>query len=524
MLRGLKGFIKTNEKVTHEGGRGYELTLEESVAELFSLGLVKGNFYQDDLQVIENTRELMKKAFAECPQWAAKCAVYGHNFNSLKLVPVIWLVYLSKLDDKTLFERAFPKIIRNPKMLHDFLELVRKGGIRQGMGRSVKRAVNSWLNDRLNDYHATRYKGKLVQVIKTARPIAAERIQPFIDYIINDREDAFPRAKALKSVLQALKAGRVDARVLAAIKANRLQLEELKHAFGSLAQHQKKAVLEFMLPSLKYNALVSNLVTIERVFATETQRVKKTNEHGTFVQEQVIKTDVPVELVDRVAQRLSDPDSYRKSGMLPFGLITAGGMTLIQAWKEAIDHMLQKCVRTVFDIPANSQIRIGVDTSGSMALKVTPSLTAVDIASLFGAMVAMSTRHARVFATATLTQRVPLAKNGGLFENAQRIASTDVGWGTCFEPLLDDYEGEKYVILITDGQQSDNLEAVWANLKGRPAGSKLIIWHITGYNNKISKRWDVVYLRGYSDRLLAVLKNILEGKAGQMEQIEAIIV
>ena len=72
MLRGLKGFIKTNEKVTHEGGRAYELTFKESVAELFSLGLVKGNFYQDDLQVIENTKEIMMKAFAECPEWATK--------------------------------------------------------------------------------------------------------------------------------------------------------------------------------------------------------------------------------------------------------------------------------------------------------------------------------------------------------------------------------------------------------------------------------------------------------------------
>jgi 60 kDa SS-A/Ro ribonucleoprotein len=41
----------------------------------------------------------------------------------------------------------------------------------------------------MNDYHATRYKVKLEEVIKVARPIAAGRIQPYMDYIINGNED-----------------------------------------------------------------------------------------------------------------------------------------------------------------------------------------------------------------------------------------------------------------------------------------------------------------------------------------------
>ncbi len=522
MFKGLKGFIKTNGKATHEGGKAYELTFKESVAELFSLGLIKGNFYKDDLEVIENTKEIMLKAFAECPEWATKCAVYGQEFNSLKLVPTIWLVYLSKLNDKTLFEKAFQRIISNPKMLHDFMELTRKGGIRNGMGRSVKRAVNSWLNNKLNEYHATRYKGKLEEVIKTARPIAGERIQPFVDYIINGNEDAFARASNLKKVVSALNAGRLDSETLLTIREYNLQLEELKHTFGSLTPEQKKAIFEFMLPGLKYNALVSNLVTIERVFALETGKVRKAGEHGAFDQVQVLKTSIPVELVDMVSKRLADQESYRKSRMLPFGLITANSMTITSEWKRAIDSVLHKSGKDVFNVPGNVGVRIGVDTSGSMTGKVTPSLSAVDIASLFGSMVYMSINHANVFATATVTKKVAVNKNDNLFGNARRIASTDVGYGTCFEPLLDNYEGEKYVILITDGQQSDNLEAKWAGLRGRPAGSKLIIWHVMGYNNKVSARTDVVYLKGYSDRLLGVLKNIIEDKAGQLDHIKAI--
>lgn len=522
MLKGLKGLLKASEKVTYEGGKAYEQTLRETVAEVFSLGLIRGNFYQSDLEVIENTKELMTEALEKYPEWATKCAIYGQRFNSLKLVPAVWLVYLSTLKNKSLFEKAFKKIINNPKMLHDFLELTRKGGIRQGMGRSVKRVTNEWLNDRLNDYHATRYKGKLAQIIKTARPAANERIQPFMDYIINGNEEAFARAAALKTVINTLTEGRLDENTLALIKEYELQLEELKHTFGKLIDEQKQAIFEFMIPGLKYNALVSNLVTIERVFATETRKVGKRGEHGAFSQSEVVSADIPKELVEIVATKLSDFEAYRKSKMLPFGLITAQGMTKTPEWQAAIDTVLQKSGKDVFAVPENVGVRIGVDTSGSMTTRVTPKLTACDIASLFGAMVYMSITHAAVYATATFTKKVKLNANKSLFENAREIAETDVGYGTRFEPLLDGYKGEKFVLLITDGQQSDNIESKWAKLRGRPEGSKLVIWHVAGYNNKISDRNDVVYLKGFSDRLLGVLKNIIEDKAGQIAEIEAV--
>ncbi|OPZ83999.1 MAG: hypothetical protein BWY74_04318 [Firmicutes bacterium ADurb.Bin419] len=43
-----------------------------------------------------------------------------------------------------------------------------------------------------------------------------------------------------------------------------------------------------------------------------------------------------------------------------------------------------------------------------------------------------------------------------------------------------------------------------------------------GINNKVSTRSDVVYLKDYSDRLLSVLKNIIEDKVEQLDQIEAV--
>lgn len=514
MFKGLKCF--------YEGGRGYGLILEEKVAELFSLGLINGNFYQSDIEVIQNTEKIMKEALKNCPLWATKCAIFGSEFNCLKLIPTLWLVYLSTLENKKLFKLAFNRIIKNPKGLHDFMTLVRKSNIRLGMGRSIKSAVNLWINEKLNDYHTTRYRSKLREVIRVSRPKVNNKIQPYMDYIINGNENAFERAKELKSVINVLKNGEINIENMSKIKEYNIQLEEIKHTFSNLSTNDKRTIFEYIVPGLKYNTLTSNLVTIERAYASKFKVIRKTNEIGEYSQKEVIKTDIPKELIKVVTSRLSDYSLYRKSRMLPFGLITAYEMTGTKEWKQAINSSLQKSVKDVFEVANDISVRIGVDTSASMGVKITPTLTAVQVASLFGAMVLKSIENTKVYAVATYTKIVKIERGKDLFTIAKKIENTDVGYGTCFEPLLDNYNKEKFVILITDGQQSDNLENMWTLLKNRPYGAKLIIWHVEGYFNKISTRNDVIYLKGYSDRLLSVLKNILEDKGLQIEEIKKV--
>ena len=103
---------------------------------------------------------------------------------------------------------------------------------------------------------------------------------------------------------------------------------------------------------------------------------------------------------------------------------------------------------------------------------------------------------------------------------AERIKNTEVGYGTYFEQVMKQYDNEDYVILITDSEQADNLERQF--LRKRKAGAKLIVWQLLPYHTRISKHHDVVYVCGYSDRLLSLVKNIIEGKIGQIEEIEKI--
>ncbi|PLS19583.1 RNA-binding protein [Bacillus sp. M6-12] len=510
-----------DKKKTFEGGVGYQMSFRETLAEFFSLGLLNGNFYQSQEEVLKNAKDIFERALKEEPEFATKCAIYGNNVNSLKLVPTVWLVYLSTLEDKTLFKKAFPRIIRNPKMLHDFMTLARKGGVREGLGRSIKKVMNEWLFVKLNEYQVSRNKGKLSDVIKVTRPFNnEEEFQNFMRYLAKD-ELSFPRAVALKTVIENLEKGIVDLDTLALIEKNRLQLEELKHSTKTLSDEGKKALYEKMYEGLNYSALILNLVALERVFATKTQQVNKWTSKGAFTQTMVVETDMPDDVVQMVVGKLNDVQAYRKSNMLPFALITAERMVVTPEFKTAIGNMLKKVAGEAFAIDKNISLMVGVDTSGSMSSQLTDSLSAMDVATLFGALVKKSHAKTNVFAVASLIKEVPVRKQDDVFDMARQIEETRVGAGTYFEQIMDKYNGEQYVLLITDSESADNLERKWLNTK-KPEGAKLIVWQLMPYHTKLSKDPSVVYVAGYSDRLLGLVKNIMEGKAGQIEEIEKI--
>jgi hypothetical protein len=243
---------------------------------------------------------------------------------------------------------------------------------------------------------------------------------------------------------------------------------------------------------------------------------------GVPEQLEVLETDIPMELIKIVSDKLASFEDYKASKMLFFGLLTANEMIITSQWKKAINKVLTQAGKLAFaDLPEGRIIRCSADTSGSMSweeAKVTNSLYAVDIASYLTAAIALSTPNTQAYATASLTKTVPFS-NDNLIDCAAAITRTDVGGGTRFETLLDGYKGEDVVIIVTDGQDSSNMESKWRSLTNKPRGAKLVVWRVVGHNNKISNDSNVLYLGGFNDSLLNTLANIITGKAGQMEMV-----
>lgn len=513
-----------DETTTYEGGKAYKLSFKEEVAEFFSLGLLRGTFYQTEDEVLKNARHIFEKALVECPEFATKAAIYGNNVNSLKLVPMVWLAYVSTLDDKTLFKSAFSRIIRNPGMLHNFMELIRKTDIRKGMGRSIKKAMNDWMKDKLNDYQVSRNKNKLAEVIKVTRPSFTDMtFQNYMKYLSKD-ELTFERAVALKEVIDALSNGVYGDLEASKVKQYRLQLEELKHATKALQGEDKKRLYKDMYSSLNYAALVLNLVALERVYATKTRPVSKySSERGYFNSTAVIETSIPDDVIELVVNRLKDVDMYRKSNMLPFTLLNAEKMVSTPEFKKAISDMFKLAAREAFNISEDTDLFTAIDTSGSMTSEmVNEHLSASDVANVFGGMIKKAHANTQTVAVASHCKKIDLNAQDDILQMAEKIKRTDVGYGTEFEKIMPMYKGQKYTILITDSMQADDLESKWLKDKSRPQDAKLIVWQLTAHGLKISKHPSVIYLRGYSDRLLSLIKKIIEENGTQMDEIEKI--
>ena len=516
--------MTNGETTTYEGGKSYVRPFKETVAEFFSLGLLNGNFYESEKQVLQNAKHIFEKALVECPEFATKAAIYGNNENSLKLVPMIWLAYVSTLEDKTLFKKAFNKIIRNPKMLYDFMELIRKTEIRQGLGRSVKTAMNNWLEENLNEYQVSRNKNKLLDIIKVTRPNfnGKEDLQKYMAYISKD-ELTFERAIVLKETIEELQKGNYNDKVKTNIKNHRLQLEELKHSTANLSDEDKKNLYKDMYETLNYAALILNLVALERVFATKTRKVSKySSAAGSFSQNEIIETDIPDEIIKMVVAKIEDVNAYKRSNMLPFALLNASTMVVTPEFKTAVYNMFKTSCKEAFKISKDNTVLVGVDTSGSMHSPVSNEhLQAVDVASLFGSMIKKAYTPANIYAVATYCKPVNVNAQDSIEDMSKKIRNVDVGYGTNFETILKNYNQEKYVIIITDSEQSDNFERIWRKTN-KPEGAKVIVWQLRPYGRVISKDADFIYLQGYSDRMFALIKKIIENGTTQIDEIEKI--
>lgn len=510
--------IKTN----YEGGIGYQMNLEERLAEFFSLGLLNGNFYQSEEDVLNHSRNLFEEALEKCPVYATQCAIYGNNINSLKLIPMVWLVYLSTLEDKTLFEKAFPKIIKNPKMLHDFMEIARKSGIRQGLGRNIKKVMNNWLVDNLNEYQVTRNKTKLKEIIRVTRPNNKDEVfQNYMRYISRG-ELTFPRAKALKKVINDLLNDEITPDTINLINEYKIQLDEVKHSIVNLSKDNKKLLYGEIYKNLNYTALILNLVALERVFSTETIEKENSNWYGDFRYKKVVETDIPDDILYTVINRIKDIELYKKSNMLPFALFNVYKQLSVPEFKQAIADVLKIIAQDSFSIDKDTNIMVVIDTSSSMEYNyVSKTLSCMDIATIFGAMIKKSHTNTNVYAVATNIEKVPLKKQDDVFTMADTIAGMCVGHGTYFEQIIQKCGDKKFIILITDSMQADDFEKKWKKFN-RKKEKKLVVWQLVNYETKISNDDSIIYLAGYSDKLLHVIKNLIEDKASQIDEIKKI--
>ena len=539
-------FSNKLEKKTYEGGKAYASTFEDKLCTIFTLGMLNNRFYDNAQDIVNDMDDIFREALIICPELATKYAVYSAEVLRMKLMPTVWLVYVSTLNDKTLFKKAFPRIIgTNIKMLHDFCDICRKTTIRpgghqyqkirntnRGIGSSLKKTINAHLNNIMNDYNVTRFTGKLEDICHLTRIKDTNNTKAYLQYIFKPKNQkrrlTFKRAKVLQETIDILSGEHNEEdlqKALDNIKKAHIQMDEIKFTFGNLNQEELKKVYLYFVPTLSYAALISNLVAIERVFATSSHVEETYNRtYGELKQVKVDEVQMPNDFVKLVANRIEDVNAYKKSGLFFLRLYAASKMVLTTEWYQALNNTFKKVANEVFsDVPDTIKMKCSADTSGSMSTSITNNIDAEDIAAYMTAACTLSIKGCSAYATATITKQVKL-RSDNIEICAEDIRNTETGYGTNFETLLKNYNNENIILLITDCQQSDNVYKKWKNLN-KPENAKFIIWDVVGYygRNVISETDpSFLYIRGFSDRTISTVSNLILGKAGQKEIVHSI--
>ena len=535
--------------LSREGGLAYKLNELEAVTQLVMLGLIKSSFYCAEAEQLTHSKEVWEQVIklAERDEdtacYLAQLVSYGREMGGMKFQPTLGLVYLSTLSNKRWFRLAFPHVIKTPKDAFDFMELARKANIRKGLGRAVKRELNDYLC-KLRTYHVRRYAGKLRDIVSVVRPATASGTiaDMHLGFIMKGNPGDIGELYDLQKVRECLQKGIVDGEVLALIQEHGMQLEELKSYFGTISDDQRREVFKAMIPGLSIMSLIQNLVTIERTFSGDKSTLDCMY--------------LTPEIIWMVRSRLGDVEAFRWSRMLPFTPMIAAKATHVPEWKTALETLVDEGCKAMLDPEKvkGKSIRINVDTSGSMQGRIVagnerkggPTVNIAEFVGVMGsALYQAMPENCSIWAIASNYKRVPV-RTLSASKLGKAIMNTPVGHGTYFEQCMTGnvatgaptwdfrtgqevvtswkhvpeaaYQGEDVYILLTDGMQADNLEKAWAEAK-KPEGARLIIWDVEALGTRISRRPDVVYLRGYSAEMLGVVRQILETGADQIAQI-----
>ncbi|MCY7347353.1 MAG: hypothetical protein LH614_14180, partial [Pyrinomonadaceae bacterium] len=142
-VRGM--FTPKTDTVNEAGGTAYKFSPKAALAQFAATGCFSQTFYADAGEQLEKVLELTRNLDAE---FVAKVAIYAREKGFMKDMPALLVAVLST-KDKAIFQKTFPRVIDNGKMLRNFVQIMRSGAVgRKSLGSLPKRLVREWFENR----------------------------------------------------------------------------------------------------------------------------------------------------------------------------------------------------------------------------------------------------------------------------------------------------------------------------------------------------------------------------------------
>lgn len=414
----LRGFFAPRATTINEaGGVAYRFETKHALAQYAATGCLNNTFYASAETQLETILKLCAEVESE---FIARTALYSRNVGYMKDLPALLCAVLSVKGPGLLaevFDRVFDRVIDSPKMLRNFVQIMRSGVVgRKSLGTLPKRLTLQWLENRSDEQIFQGSVGNdpsLTDIIKMVhpRPTTASR-QALYGYLIGREYDASA-------------------------------LPQIVRSFESYKRSERRELLA--MPDVPFQMLTaldlcsSEWKQIARNAPWQMTRMNLNTflRHGAFED---------AELTAIVADRLRDSQLVKKARVFPYQLLVAyanASDKIPLVVREALQDAMEVAIANVPRL--DSTVYVLPDISGSMHSPITgfrkgstSTVRCVDIAALVAAVMMRMNRRTHVIpfeSVAIPPETIRLNPRDSVMTNATKLASLPCGGTNCSAPL-----------------------------------------------------------------------------------------
>ena len=491
--------IKAVNTVNNAGGTAYTLDEKAALAQLAMTGCFNGTFYVDAKDQLKEVINLANKLPVE---FVAKLAVYSRQKGLMKDMPAVLTAVVASRDTN-LLSKIFPKTIDNPKMVRNFVQVIRSGVTgRKSLGTRPKKLIQNYLNGLTDEQLFKADVGNspsLQDIIKLARPKPGNK-----------------NRSALYAYLLSKEFNQDD--LCSLVK----EYEVFKKEMG------------YEIPDVPFQMLTALPLTDshwKKIAGNATWNQIRMN-LNTFARHSVLKD---TKMVNVLAERLSDSTQIQKAKVFPYQLLAAF-KNANEDVPQKLTNALQKAAdASLENVPAlTGSIKVLVDVSGSMSNpatgdrgSVTSKMRCVDVAGLMAAAVMRKNDDAEIYPFDTKVHSHKLNPMDSIMTNAETLARFG-GGGTDCSGALAHLNNKKdkgdLVIYVSDNEswvdstpnsyyasRGTKTMEEWNKYKARNPKAKLVCIDITpNKTTQAHNREDILNIGGFSDQVFDVIAQFQE--------------
>jgi len=476
------------------GGNAYMLSDKQALVQYAMTGCFNGTYYSSAEEQLDTVLKLANKVPTE---FLAKLAVFSRQKGVMKDMPAFLAAIVAKNDVK-LLTRIFSKVVDNPKMLRNFVQVLRSGVTgRKSLGSRPKKLVQDFLN-RLSDEALFKAdvgnNPSLPDIIKMVHPKPSSEERSNLYSYILDKE--FDESK-LPKVVQEFE-----------------QFKRTKQGDPPNVPFQMLTCLN--LSSDNWSTICKN--------ATWNQLMMNLN---AFMRHGVFKDS---KMVAYVAKRLSSEDEVKKSKVFPYQVFAAFANS-DPNMPTKITNALQDAVQiSLSNIPTfNGNVYVMLDVSGSMVSSITGNrgsvkskVRCIDAAALIASAILRKNPEAVVIPFDTKVHDSYLNPYDSVMTNAIKLLKFGGGGTDCHLPLetLNNKKLKADLIIYLSDNESwmdpkhhgkTAMKNEWDILKANNPNCKLICCDfVPNKTTQVQNDENVLNLGGFNDAYFQIIERFIE--------------